>query len=317
MFDGIAYGKGGAVLGMVENYLGKEVFRQGVHNYLAAHLYANATAEDFWNAQTANSHLPVDKIMSSFVTQPGVPLLTLSERREQRSGRAEPLLSLSRRQETATALDHSRLPEDHGQADLPGAYAGRFELPIPADAGLPFLYANAGGKGYYRTAYTPAQYSAIVAKAETALTPPEKIGLLGDRWALVRSGQGSVGDYLDLVLALKQDPNAAVLDTAQRQLEKINADIATDEDRAEFAAVLRRQFGPVYKALGSPVKDESFDRQQLRGTLFEILGAAHDPAVLAEAKQLTRRVYPASGKKDKTLDCDAVGRRGAGELRKR
>ena len=34
MFDGIAYGKAGAVLGMVENYLGKEVFRQGVHNYL-------------------------------------------------------------------------------------------------------------------------------------------------------------------------------------------------------------------------------------------------------------------------------------------
>src|SRR5271170_4313982 len=80
MFDGIAYGKAGAVIGMVEKYLGKEVFRQGVHNYLQAHLYANATAEDFWNAQTANSHLPVDKIMSSFVTQPGVPLLTLGER---------------------------------------------------------------------------------------------------------------------------------------------------------------------------------------------------------------------------------------------
>ncbi len=75
-FDGIAYGKAGAVLGMVENYLTPEVFRQGVHNYLAAHLYANATAEDFWNAQTANSHQPVDKIMESFVTLPGVPLLT-------------------------------------------------------------------------------------------------------------------------------------------------------------------------------------------------------------------------------------------------
>src|ERR1700751_319879 len=60
MFDGIAYGKAGAVIGMVEHYLGKEVFRQGVHNYLAAHLYGNATAEDFWNAQTVNSHLPVD-----------------------------------------------------------------------------------------------------------------------------------------------------------------------------------------------------------------------------------------------------------------
>jgi aminopeptidase N len=304
MFDGIAYGKAGAVIGMVENYLGKEVFRQGVHNYLQAHLYANATAEDFWNAQTANSHLPVDKIMSSFVTQPGVPLLTLSERQANGVPVVQGRFFLS---STASIGKDQRwtmpvclktsgapicrvlTPQDHS-------------IPVPMDVGLPMFYANAGGKGYYRTMYTPTQYGAIVAKAEAVLTPPEKIGLLGDRWALVRSGQGTVGSYLDLVLALKQDPNAAVLDTVHQQLEKIDADIATDDDRAEFAAVLRRQFGPVYTALGSPVKGEPFDRQQLRGTLFEILGAAHDPAVLAQANELTARTFAVANKKDKTLD---------------
>ncbi len=50
-----------------------------MHNYLAAHLYANATAEDFWNAQTANSHKPVDKIMDSLVAQPGSPILTFGQ----------------------------------------------------------------------------------------------------------------------------------------------------------------------------------------------------------------------------------------------
>jgi aminopeptidase N len=75
-FDGITYQKGGAVLAMVESYLGEETFRKGVHNYLQAHMYGNATAEDFWSAQTANSGKPVDKIMSSFIVQPGVPLLS-------------------------------------------------------------------------------------------------------------------------------------------------------------------------------------------------------------------------------------------------
>jgi aminopeptidase N/puromycin-sensitive aminopeptidase len=175
-------------------------------------------------------------------------------------------------------------------------------IPLPMDVTLPMLYANAGGKGYYRTLYTPKQYSDIVTKAETALTPPERIGLLGDRWALVRSGQATVGGYLDLVLALKQDPNAAVLDLVHRQLEKVDSNIATDEDRAEFAAVVRHQFGPVFAALGSPVKGEPFDRQQLRGTLFEMLGAAQDPAVLAQAQQLTTRALAVENKKDKTLD---------------
>jgi len=78
MFDGITYEKGGSILHMVESYLGEETFRQGVHNYLKAHMYANATAEDFWNAQTAASHKPVDTIMASFIAEPGVPLLTFS-----------------------------------------------------------------------------------------------------------------------------------------------------------------------------------------------------------------------------------------------
>jgi aminopeptidase N len=304
MFDGIAYGKAGAVIGMVENYLGKEAFRQGVHNYLQAHLYANATAEDFWNAQTINSHLPVDKIMSSFVTQPGVPLLTFSERQASSVPVAQGRFFLSA---TATAGKDQlwTVPvclKTSGQPICRVLTPEDSTIPLPMDVASPMFYANAGAKGYYRTVYTPKQYSAIVAKAETALSPPEKIGLLGDRWALVRSGQGSVGDYLDLVLALKQDPNAAVLDTAHQQIEKIDSDIATDEDRTEFAAVLRRQFGPVYAALGSPVKGESFDRQQLRGTLFEMLGGAHDPAVLAQAQQLTERAFAVENKKDKTLD---------------
>ena len=309
MFDGIAYGKAGAVIGMVENYLGKEVFRQGVHNYLAAHLYGNATAEDFWNAQTTNSHLPVDKIMSSFVTQPGVPMLTLSDRQADRIPVAQSRFFVSMGVDASGA---GSAPEQRWTVPVclktNAAPICRVltpedrSIPIPMDVGLPMLYVNAGAKGYYRTAYAPAQYSAIVAKAEAALTPPEKIGLLGDRWALVRSGQGSVGDYLNLVIALKADPNAAVLDTAHEQMEKIDSEIATGGDREAFRAVVRREFGPVYRALGSPTKDESFDRQQLRGILFEMLGEARDPGVLAEAQALTTRAFAVDNRKDKTLD---------------
>jgi aminopeptidase N len=306
MFDGISYGKGGAVLGMVENYVGPEVFRQGVHNYLQAHMYGNATAEDFWNAQAATSHLPVDKIMPSFVTQPGVPLLTLSMKQA-----GDIPVSQSRffqsGAEAGSSSDGSNwtVPICLKTSGKPGCRVlapGDGTVALPADVDMPLLYANAADKGYYRTAYTPAQFSAILADVETSLTPPERIGLLGDRFALVRSGQNTVGDYLNLVLALRQDAAADVLDTAHKQLQKVDSDIANDEDRAELHAVLRRQFGPVYTALGAPEKNESFDRQQLRGILFEVLGEAKDPAVLAQARQLTDRAYAAGNTKDKTLD---------------
>ncbi|MEO6912382.1 MAG: M1 family metallopeptidase, partial [Edaphobacter sp.] len=304
MFDGIAYGKAGAVLDMVENYVGEEVFRQGVHNYLQAHLYGNATAEDFWNALTAASHLPVDKIMSSFVEQPGVPLLTFSNIAAPGAPVTQSRFFLSPTS-TSPAGQQWTLPvciKTNGRPICRLLKPGETTLPIPADLSAPFFYANAAAKGYYRVAYTPEQYKAIQSNAETALTSPERINLIGERWALVPSGRTSIASYLDLVLALKHDPNSAVLSTALGKVYAIKSRIATGEDLAQFNAILRREFSPVYAALGQPSKHDSFEKRQLRGILFEVLGAAGDPTILTQAREIAERSYAGNGKKGKNLD---------------
>src|SRR3954462_6997186 len=77
LFDGIAYNKTAAVLRMLEGFEGAPVFQKGTNAYLQAHKYGNATAEDFWGAQTAASGKPIDKIIASCVRQPGVPLVSV------------------------------------------------------------------------------------------------------------------------------------------------------------------------------------------------------------------------------------------------
>ena len=116
--------------------------------------------------------------------------------------------------------------------------------------GAAFFYANAGDKGYYRTAYAAEQLKAIVANVETGLTAQERIGLLGDRWALMRAGEGSVGEFLDLALGVKADPSATVLESALGKIGAIGTQIATDEDRKRLDGVVRREFGGVYAGLG-------------------------------------------------------------------
>jgi aminopeptidase N/puromycin-sensitive aminopeptidase len=310
MFDGIAYGKAGAVIGMVEHWIGPDVFRQGVHNYLAAHLYANATAEDFWNAQTATSHQPVDKVMSSFVEKPGVPLLTFADKQpagepvSQKRFFLDPPTGGDKRDE-AQATNTSPgwvVPvclktSGAAKCELVSSNTAAVQLP----AGAPFFYANADDKGYFRTAYSPAQLKAISAAAETQLSVPERIGFLGDRWALTRAGQGSVGDFLDLALALKQDPNSAILDSTLGTINQIRSRIANDsaDDRAKLDAVVRAQYGPVYNALGP--KPATFEAQQIHTELYGALGEAGDQAILAQAKQITDDLL--SGKK---VDSDLV-----------
>ena len=58
-----------------------------------------------------------------------------------------------------------------------------------------------------------------MANAETGLSPTERISLLGDEWAQVRASKAAVGDYLNLVAALKSDPSAEVLHNALASAE--------------------------------------------------------------------------------------------------
>ena len=308
MFDGISYGKASDVLLAVENYLGPETFRKGVHAYLSAHLYSNATAEDFWGAQTATSHKPVDKIMESLVAQPGEPLLTFGEP-------ADGKVAVSQRR---FFLSPSIQPDPAQKWTIPiclktATEKQECEVFGPADSELkapaaPFFYANAGGKGYYRSAYPADVYAKLVASAETELSPTERISLTGDEWAQVRANKATVGDYLNLVTALKADKSAEVLDNAFGGANSIYERVAgTKDEQAALAAWMRTTFAPEYAKLGPPSDSDSPNTRELRAHFFGVLGYyGKDPAVLAQAREITEKYLADPGSVDGTLGQTAL-----------
>ena len=301
MFDGISYGKAGAVLAMIENYLGEETFRQGVHNYLAAHEYANATAEDFWGAQTATSHKPVDKIMESLVAQSGEPILTFELPAGGKVAVAQKRFFLS----------PSIVPNPAQKWTLPVCFKtvsgqdcqvltpAETELKAPAGSG----FANAGGLGYYRSAYPASVYAALVAQVETSLTPGERISLIGDEWAQVRANKAPVGDYLNLASAVKADSDAEVVDEAISSVNTAYRQIAASaEERAGLSAWIRSTYAPVYAKLGPPAESDSANTRELRAELFGLLGhSGQDPAVLAQAREIAARYLADPGSVEATL----------------
>src|SRR5215472_4218769 len=307
MFDGISYGKAGAVLNMVENYLGKETFRQGVHNYLSAHEFGNATAEDFWGAQTATSHKPVDKIMSSLVEQPGAPIVNLGD---PASGKVDVsqhrfFLSPSVKPDAAQKWTIPVCFKSGSGQDCDLLTPKSSSLKIPGD---PLFFANAGGRGFYRTAYSPDKYAAIVAQVESGLKPTERISLAGDEWAQLRAGKATVGDYLNLVEALKSDENSQVISTAVGSVGAIYTRVASSEqERDGISAWLRKNFGPTYEKLGAPAESDSPNKRELRATLFQIFGFyGKDPAVLAQAQEIAEKYLDDPASMDATLGQTAL-----------
>jgi aminopeptidase N len=303
MFDSISYGKAAAVLLMTEQFEGPEVFRQGVHNYLEAHMFGNSTAEDFWNAQAAVSHLPVDRILSSYVAQAGVPVLVFSEpsngsvQVNQSRFYLNPLVKPDARQTWTIPVCFGAAGE---KTHCDVLDAAQQSLKVPAAS---VFYPDAGGRGYYRFGLPDDVYAKVLAGVETSLTPEERIALLGDEWAGVRSNHDAVGDYLNLVAAVKDDDSAAVINTAVGPLSAIDERIAgTPQEHQALAAWVVRTFKPAYARLGPPSPADAPDKKELRSSLFGVLGVlGKDPDVIAESRKISEDYLANPGSVDPNL----------------
>ncbi|CAH0605719.1 unnamed protein product [Chrysodeixis includens] len=83
IFDKISYGKGSALLRMLNHILTDEVFNAGVTNYLNSKMYGNAEQRDLWSAltsaarQSGDFDADVAVVMDSWTLQTGFPVLTI------------------------------------------------------------------------------------------------------------------------------------------------------------------------------------------------------------------------------------------------
>jgi aminopeptidase N/puromycin-sensitive aminopeptidase len=305
LFDGIAYGKAAAVLRMLESYLGEETFRAGVNAYLKQHQYANATAEDFWDAQAKTSRKPVDKIMPTWVKQAGEPIINV---KAQCSGNSTNVTVTQQRY----YFDRSKFESPNDQLwQIPVCLKGsattgaaKCELLTKKEATftLPgcsnWVLANAGATGYYRDGYQPDAVRALAHDAETKLSPAERISLQNDIWASVRVGREPVGDYLAFAQGLQDDRNRAVLEDVLGRLDYIREYLVNENDRDSFRAWLRQYLTPMMKEVGWESKPGDSDEQRtLRARLLGALGQdARDPDTLAEARKIADKALadPAS-----------------------
>lgn len=311
LFDGIAYGKAAAVLRMLESYLGEETFRAGVNAYLKQHQYANATAEDFWEAQARTSKKPVDQIMPTWVKQPGVPIVDVQA---QCSGNS-----------TSVKLTQQRYYYDKAKFENPGDQLWQIPLCMKGSADgaakcelltkkeesftLPgcstWVLGNAGATGYYRVGYQPEAVHSLARDAESKVSPPERIGLQSDVWASVRVGKEPVGDYLALAEGLHSDPNPPVLEDVIGRLDYIQEYLVSDTNRGAYRAWMRQYLTPLINQIGwEPKPGESDELKTLRPRLLGALGAeARDPQALAEARTIADQALadPSS------VDHDLVG----------
>ncbi|HVH86549.1 MAG TPA: M1 family metallopeptidase [Terriglobales bacterium] len=312
MFDGITYEKGAAVLRMLESYLGPEVFRKGVNAYLAAHANGNATSADFWQAEAEASAKPVDKIMSSFVMQPGVPMVSLaascngnSEKLELKQQR----FLISSEHLSTNGDELWQIPICTKSSATTGASCGLMASPETTMASLgcaDWVFGNRNAQGYYRVAYSSEELKKVAAAAEDHLNVPERIALVEDAWATTHSGKTSVADFLGLSEQLRGELNLHVIDSLANHLRYLRDSLVASDQRQKYQAFIRDEFVSPAAQLGWDERgDETDDQRALRASLLGILGDAGDPDAIRASRNVVNRYMSNPSSVDATLVGDA------------
>ena len=321
-FDGIAYEKGAAVLRMIERYVGAATFRDGINAYLQAHSYGNATSQDFWRAIATTSGKPIDRIMPTFINQPGAPLVSVSttcvgsrtrvtlhqqrffvDRELLKKGSPErwqiPVCVTPSGATAATCIVLSQ-PTQTLELDTPSCAS--------TSSSPPGVFANAGAAGYYRTAYAPEALRAMAPRVEAELTAPERLTLLDDAWTLVQAGLHSAADYLTVAAAYGRESASGVLTELGGHLAFIDRYLTTGVTRGPFDAFARTTARPLFDALGfDPAPDESDERRAVRAAVIEILGTTgNDGDVAGAARQALDRALAGGPPLDPTVAASIV-----------
>jgi aminopeptidase N len=281
-FDGITYQKGHAVIHMLEDYVGPDVFRAGVRNYIARHAYGNTVTDDLWTEIDKVSPKKITGIAHDFTLQAGVPLISIE------GGKDGVQLTQSRfgADEASKAPRSWRTPVTVGGLGQPWrtmVSAGASAIKAAPASATPLV--NLGQTGYFRSRYSSELETRVVA-AFPKLAPEDQLGLVYDSRALGEAGYAPMSDFLAIAKQADAARDATVLRATAQQLAALDDFYNDQPGQAAFRAFARARLAPMLARVGWDARPgESDNDALLRRSVLVNLSQMDDPAVVAEANR--------------------------------
>ena len=297
LFDAISYNKGGAVLRMLEDFLGEETFRQGIHHYLKSHQYGNARTEDLWASLEQVSGKPITAIMNTWVKQAGYPVLTVEEATADANGGIALSITQSRflydRLMNPEDDDDSRwqVPISIRQADAQTKATtlmegGTLKASLESADVAGWVKVNAGQTGFYRVNYDADQWGRLgEAVGSMELPATDRLGLQNDAYALMRAGSLSPATFLALAENYRGETHVSVWSDLASNLGSFDNLIGSQPYYDRFLPFAQGIFRKAAQSIGwEPRPDEGHLDTLLRTTILGQLGAYGDEATIQEAR---------------------------------
>ena len=267
----IIYSKGGSILRQIEGYIGSDNFQKGLRTYLKTHAYANTASHHLWDSFAKASNQPVGEMMKSWIEQAGFPLISVKRKGNR--------LELTQRRFTYLPNDSDQMwqvpvtitffssgARTERQTILMDNVKQAIEIPDPAL----FYKINDGQTGFYIVDYQDLENLNALGRlvSDRSLSPEDRWGLQSDLFALCRSGQVSIIDYLKFLAFYENEDAFLPLISISNNLQHADL-VLPDSAKEKISAVVRPWFEKVLENIGyEPAPDEKNTTANLREQLI-------------------------------------------------
>ena len=223
IFDAISYEKGGSLLRMIEDYVGKLVFRAGLRLYVRNFQFDNATGVDLWDSiddsikeldvksksRTKKSkrvprrdiaNMSVRKVMEPWLKISGFPVVSVTQNNDKVTLRQDPFKLTEPQGRTSTwpipVTISSKSPDIRilmNKKTQTLDLSGRFIV-------------NPKRMGFYRVHYQKEILDEIKKSVQKkTISGMDRWAIQNDLFAMCLAGRASVPDYLDFVDAYSNE----------------------------------------------------------------------------------------------------------------
>ncbi len=298
-FDGITYQKGASVIGMFENWMGKEEFRKGVQSYLKQYAWRATTAGQFLDSLSTSSKRNVTKSFSTFLNQAGVPTLAVSL---DCKDPAKPLLEVEQQRFLPMGSKGSsdqtwNIPMcvrygtgTEGQTQCTLITEKKQTLALEKAKGCPaWVQANDQAVGYYRVEYKGGLLQSLIAgDALKRLSAVERSDLMGNSKALADAGKLTAADTLALAETFHNDPERNVMQMSLDLALSAAMTLVPENLQPNYQRYLQKNFQAKARELGWIAKPgEPEETTLLRPTMVRMMATwGNDRQLADEARVL-------------------------------
>lgn len=286
IFDAVSYAKGSAVIRMLADYLGADVFQKGLQHYMKKHSHGNTNTVDLWAAFEKVSKKPIKKIMQNWTGKMGYPLLSTSQSGQKFKIHQERFFSsrISGKKVNENTLWQIPLKYESNNGIQKELLTKKSSLLLGTSIGK----VNVGENTLARVRYDSRTLARLADEVEKgSLSVHDRLGLIRDMFALAEGGYISTILALEFALKYKNETEYIVWAEIASGVDRV-AHILGDE---LFIDIYYRYaislFGPLAKLMGWEKKDyEDNSHTFLRNLALSHAALYGEKDVIKKAKEL-------------------------------